>query len=154
MTDNIFWFTTVSTSSCILLCAQNSFKGGIGFILIFCNICISMETKYFRLWILRKSFNVCEVILIFWKWWSKINSWGWELIIFIKYLFCVIVFQNSHQKSSILIISDSTSIIAFSCQILQGIKWSFFWVLVDKYSELSDWNSKIWFVELIWDVPA
>lgn len=64
------------------------------------------------------------------------------------------MFQKSQEASSIVLVSDSSSIIALSDEILQGIERYLIVHVVKVYLELSAADSQVTLGELIGDVPA
>jgi len=61
--------------------------------------------------------------------------------------------ENCNDKSGVLIISDSASVVNFSTNVVQGLIWNQF-ICLNESLELSSAHNKVFISERIWDVPA
>jgi hypothetical protein len=76
-----------------------------------------------------------------------------ECVIFIgEDLAVKVVVQKGNDKPSVLVISDSTTVVTFSDKILECFKGDLI-ILIQEHFELSDRYSEVTFIELIRNVP-
>ncbi len=100
-----------------------------------------------------KGLDEVEVFLV------GIERWEFELfvraesVIFVgKDLVVEVIVQEGYNKPSILVISDSTTVVAFSNEILEGFKGDFI-ILIQEHFQLPHRDSQITFIELVRNVP-
>jgi len=149
------FISITTTSTGLWLTKKNSRKSIVRFVLIFCDSSILMESINFWLLEIWKRIDVLNISFEFTMLWSIILSRRREfVIIIVENLLVVKVQQDNRHQSSIFIICDSTSIVAFTSKIVNSIKRNSVWVFIDKQVKLKGTNSKIWLVELILDVPS
>jgi len=114
-----------------------------------------MESKDFWLWILRKALDIFEVSFVFCELRGKVDTWWREFVVVVVIdSLAVEIAKDDCHKSSIFVICYSTTIVTFTSQVVESIKRNLLRVFIDENEKLLCTYSKIWFIELILDIPS
>lgn len=111
-----------------------------------------MQSKGLRGGIQGKWLNIVDVLLLLS--WNRtvVKSTGGELIALLKNAFVNICPKDGDNKPWVLIISDSTSIVDFSTNVVESLIRNNF-VSLNEGLQLSPAHDKVFISEGIWDVP-
>lgn len=97
-----------------------------------------MEAKNFWRRELRQLFRVFDVVVVSAVLGSKIEAGRRKLVVVVKNLFAVIVIEQLKQAFTIVLVCDSTTVVALAGQIPQSLKRGFFLVFVNENVKLLD----------------
>jgi len=102
----------------------------------------------------RKTLGILDVTLVITMLRCVVNSGRTELVVIIINLFGEVLAHKHHQCAPVELFSHTTSIIAFSDEVLQRSNRNLVGVFVNENRELLDRNTKISFVETVLNVPS
>lgn len=112
-----------------------------------------MESKNVGVDDIGKSLDEIKVFLMGVKTWEFEFFVRAECVIFVgEDLAVKVVVQKGYDEPSVLVVSDSTTVVTFGNKILERFKGDLV-VLIQEHFQLSDRDSQVTFIELIRNVP-
>ena len=112
-----------------------------------------MESKNVGVDDIGKSLDEIKVFLVGVKTWKFEFFIRAECVIFVgEDLAVKVVVQKGNNEPSVLVVSDSTTVVTFSNKILECFKGDLI-VLIQEHFKLPDRDSEVTFIELIRNVP-
>jgi hypothetical protein len=134
---------------------EHGLKSTVDSVLVLADIGVLMESITLRSRESRQGFDVIEVAIIFSVGRREVDTKIREFVVLILVNFFAIEFlENGHHGDSVHLFSYTTSIVALTSKIVEGIKWNFVGIRVDENLQLLSRDSEIRLVELIRLVPS